>query len=110
MVYEGHVYAGVERTSNYFGKSNFASDALFDGCLDDIKIFNRGLSQAEIEIEMNAVRTPNVVGSTTLAPPTAAPNNLPAGLINLYFFFKCGNLWVVIFLFLYSQIKLILLY
>ncbi len=74
--FEGHVYAGIERTSNYFGKSNFASDALFDGCLDDIKIFNRGLSQAEIEIEMNAVRTPNVVGSTTLAP-----SELPAGNI-----------------------------
>jgi hypothetical protein len=44
--------------------------------LDDIKIFNRGLSQAEIEIEMNAVRTPNVVGSTTVAP-----SELPAGNI-----------------------------
>jgi len=68
MVYEGHVYAGVERTSNYFGKSNFASDALFDGCLDDIKIFNRGLSQAEIEIEKNSVRPlQRVVEPTILA-------------------------------------------
>ena len=66
----------MERTSNYFGKSNFASDALFNGCLDDIKIFNRGLSQAEIEIEMNAVRTPNVVEVTT-----AAPSELPEGNI-----------------------------
>ncbi len=76
----------MERTSNYFGKSNFASDALFNGCLDDIKIFNRGLSQAEIEIEMNAVRIPNVVQPTTQAPPTPAPSNLPAGLINLYYY------------------------
>ena len=76
MVYEGHVYAGVERTSNYFGKSNFASDALFNGCLDDIKIFNRGLSQAEIEIEMNAVRTPNVVEPTTLAPSELPEGNI----------------------------------
>jgi len=66
----------VERTSNYFGKSNFASDALFNGCLDDIKIFNRGLSQAEIEIEMNAVRIPNVV-----QPTTQAPSELPEGNI-----------------------------
>lgn len=74
--FAGHVYAGIERTSNFFGKSNFAADALFDGCLDDIKIFNRGLSQAEIEIEMNAIRTPNVVG-----PTTKAPTELPAGNI-----------------------------
>ena len=40
----------------YFGKSNFASDALFDGCMDELKIFDRGLSEAEIQTEMNAIR------------------------------------------------------
>jgi len=52
----GHVYNAVQRTMCYFGKSNWNADALFDGSLDDIKIFDRGLSQAEIQIEMNAVR------------------------------------------------------
>ena len=52
---------------NYFGKSNWAADALFNGCLDDIKIFDRGLSQAEIQVEMNKIETPNVV-ATTAAP------------------------------------------
>ncbi len=40
----------------YFGKSNFASDALFDGCMDELKIFDRGLSEAEIRTEMNTIR------------------------------------------------------
>ncbi len=39
---------------NYFGKSNWDIDALFDGCLDEIKIFDSGLSQEKIQIEMNA--------------------------------------------------------
>jgi len=53
---KGVVYNGVQRTSNYFGKSNWAADALFDGCMDELKIFDRGLSQAEIQVEMNALR------------------------------------------------------
>jgi hypothetical protein len=40
---------------NYFGKSNWDGDALFDGCLDEIKIFDRGLSQEKIQIEMTTL-------------------------------------------------------
>ena len=40
---------------NYFGKSNWDIDALFDGCFDEIKIFDRGLSQEKIQIEMTTL-------------------------------------------------------
>ena len=40
---------------NYFGKSNWDIDALFDGCLDEIKTFDRGLSQEKIQIEMTTL-------------------------------------------------------
>jgi hypothetical protein len=55
MLFLGYVYKGVERKMNYFGKSNWDIDALFDGCLDEIKIFDRALSQKKIQIEMNTL-------------------------------------------------------
>ncbi len=68
------MYPGIVRTSCYFGKSNWNSDALFDGSLDDIKIFNKGLTSAEIQAEMNAIRP------LTGAPrPPISPATLPTG-------------------------------
>jgi hypothetical protein len=57
ILFLGYVYKGVERTLNYFGKSKWYVDDLFDGCLDEIKIFERGLNQPNIQIEMNTIRT-----------------------------------------------------
>ena len=50
------MYNGVERSNCYFGKSNWDGNPLFDGVLDEIKIFDRGLSQDEIRTEMNERR------------------------------------------------------
>jgi hyaluronate lyase len=38
----------IARTLNYIGRSNTAADAYFDGALDDIRIYNRALTAAEI--------------------------------------------------------------
>ena len=40
--------ANVTQTTNYLGKSQFTADPLFTGSLDDFRIYNRGLSAAEI--------------------------------------------------------------
>jgi len=66
------------RQFNYFGKSNWNRDALFDGALDDIKIFCRGLTQNEIQIEMNTKR-PLVSQSNPVDVGT-----LPNGLIHYW--------------------------
>ena len=36
------------RTKQYLGKSNWASDAYFNGCIDNVSIWNKTLSQAEV--------------------------------------------------------------
>ena len=53
---KGYQYRAIERTKNYFGKSNWNSNGLFDGVLDDVKIFNRSLNAFEIGYEMNVQR------------------------------------------------------
>ena len=46
----------IVRTSNFIGRSNWlsvAADEDADGYFDDLKIFNRGLSQPDLIFEMN---------------------------------------------------------
>ena len=62
------------RLNCYFGKSNWNSDALFNGCMDDIKLFERGLTQAEVMAEMNAMRPMEPVAPVD-------PAELPAGKV-----------------------------
>ena len=38
----------VTRSSNYIGRSNWASDAYYAGALDDLRIYNRALSASEV--------------------------------------------------------------
>jgi hypothetical protein len=38
----------ILRTINYIGRSNFASDAYFNGSMDDFRLYNRVLTQSEI--------------------------------------------------------------
>jgi Concanavalin A-like lectin/glucanases superfamily len=40
--------ASIAQTANYLGDSQFTADPLFDGALDDLRIYNRGLSAAEV--------------------------------------------------------------
>jgi hypothetical protein len=40
--------AAFSPTINYLGESQFAADPLFNGVIDDLRIYNRGLSSAEI--------------------------------------------------------------
>jgi hypothetical protein len=48
-----HIISNVTRPSNFIGKSNWNGDANADAVFDDLKIFNRALSQQEIQSEMN---------------------------------------------------------
>jgi hypothetical protein len=41
------------RTQCYIGKSNFVADKLANGDFDEIKIFNRSLTDKEVQFEMN---------------------------------------------------------
>lgn len=45
-----------ETPNNYLARSNYDSDPYFQGCLDDIRIFNRALDTDEIATLANAVR------------------------------------------------------
>jgi hypothetical protein len=38
----------VTRTLNYVGRSNFATDAYYDGKMDDLRIYRRALNSTEI--------------------------------------------------------------
>ena len=40
--------SAIAQTANYLGDSQFAADPAFTGALDDFRIYNRGLSAAEI--------------------------------------------------------------
>ncbi len=51
--YASFSLANVVRSSNFIGKSNWNHDENADADFDDLKIFNRALSQQEIQLEMN---------------------------------------------------------
>ncbi|HOM61753.1 MAG TPA: family 16 glycosylhydrolase [Anaerohalosphaeraceae bacterium] len=40
---------GVQRTKNYIGRSNWSSDAYYQGAMDEIRIYDYALSEAEIQ-------------------------------------------------------------
>ncbi|MFP6886290.1 MAG: LamG-like jellyroll fold domain-containing protein, partial [Opitutales bacterium] len=39
----------LTRTKQYVGKSNSSQDGYFDGLIDDVRIYNRALSAAEVQ-------------------------------------------------------------
>ena len=41
----------INRTQNYLGKSNWSSDGYFDGKLDEVRIWNKARSEAEIQAD-----------------------------------------------------------
>lgn len=43
----------VERRSNFIGRSNWVNDGFLAGCLDDVRLWNRGRSVDEIRTDMN---------------------------------------------------------
>jgi hypothetical protein len=45
-------HVNVRTINNYIGKSNWASDALLNGALDELKIYKRVLKQSELEWDM----------------------------------------------------------
>lgn len=58
----------IQPTVNLIGDSQFATDPLFDGRIDEFVVFNRALAAAEVMAVMNG-RSPTRTGSST---PTAA--------------------------------------
>lgn len=63
--------SALAAVNNRLGQSGFAGDPLFDGMLDDVRIYSRALSQAEVQADMN---TP--VGGTPTALAPAKPRRL----------------------------------
>lgn len=43
----------VNRTNRYIGRSNWSGDAYFDGKIDDVRIWNRARTQAEIQANLS---------------------------------------------------------
>jgi hypothetical protein len=61
-------------TNNWLGRSQYASDAYLDGQVDDFRIYNRGLSAAEVQ--GLATTGPTVTPSITPTPSnTPTPTN-----------------------------------
>ena len=52
----------INRTNCFIGKSNWVADANANSLFDDIRIFNRGLTQSEIQTVMNTY-SPNSYSS-----------------------------------------------
>lgn len=52
----------VNRTSNYLGKSNWSADALLNGAVADVRVWNTARTQAEIQNNMNVG---SITGPTT---------------------------------------------
>ena len=56
IIYQSYDINAVQRSSNFIGRSNWyhgGTDQDADADFDDLKIFNRALSQQEIKIHMN---------------------------------------------------------
>ena len=43
----------IQRALNFIGKSNNPEDQLANAIIDELKIFNRGLSQADVRHDIN---------------------------------------------------------
>jgi hypothetical protein len=48
------ILRGVYRTSNFVGKSNWPDSLNVNAVYDDLKIFNRSLTQSEIQMVSNS--------------------------------------------------------
>src|SRR5262249_21905499 len=59
--------SNVARALQYFGRSNWSSDAYFNGSLDEIRIWNVARTQAQIQANLSSVldpsANPGLVGS-----------------------------------------------
>ena len=46
--YNGHVPNNQVRNRQYIGRSNWGNDAYFDGMMDDMRVYDRDLSDQEV--------------------------------------------------------------
>ncbi len=65
-----------ESSENYIGMSRFVQDALFEGSIDELRVYSRGFTVAEVGL-LNAGETPanpddGTGGEQTTSPTTAA--------------------------------------
>jgi hypothetical protein len=72
----------------YFGKSNWADDPYFHGVMDDIRIYNRALSEAEIKALYNEVEAISIdpIEDGTIrdglhSPKDGVPDNIMANVV-----------------------------
>ena len=58
FIQKGIEYRKIQRSACYIGRLNpgWSNVRAFQGVIDDLKIFSRGLSQAEIVHEMNRLK------------------------------------------------------
>ncbi len=61
----------VAGVCNYLGRSQFVVDALFNGLLDDVQIYNYALSQGEVQ---------NVMNNGTISAPTTNEPSYPVNM------------------------------
>jgi hypothetical protein len=55
----GVVPRQLNRTEQFIGKSNFSQDGYFQGLIDDVRIYNKALDEAEVATVNNSVPTNN---------------------------------------------------
>lgn len=94
----------INKKYNYLGKSQYPADPLFNGRLDDVRIYNRALSDAEVS-KLAAAAFPQVVSSTIVLPDAAINQQYKASISALVYggsgvlnFSKAaGPSWLTIF-------------
>ncbi|MDE5084654.1 MAG: LamG domain-containing protein, partial [Trichodesmium sp. St18_bin1] len=67
-----HLPNTVNRTKNYIGKSNWSADKYFHGQMSNLRLYNRGLSKAEINecMKVDVTPPPSMAGEDDTTPTT----------------------------------------
>jgi gliding motility-associated-like protein len=75
----GNPISNVERSSNYIGRSNWcANDPDFKGFMDEVRIYNRALSEEEIELMFTFPFSPHG-GTIHICPEEEVQLNMQGG-------------------------------
>lgn len=65
----------INRTTNYIGRSNWGGDQYYEGYMDDLRIYDRALTQTEVEELAEGEPGPDAPTPTPTPSPTPTPGS-----------------------------------